>query len=478
MALDTLPRQLARTRRFSLGHPVRATVSPDGGTVFFLRSRAGDDPVSCLWAVDCATGAERLLADPVRLLAGSAEQLPAEERTRRERTREMSGGIVGYAADDACGLLAFALSGQLWAARPADGSVRRLPAAGPVTDPRPDPSGRSIGYLSGGALRVIGADGETDRVIAAPEGPTVSYGRPEHVAAESMGRYRGYWWAPDGQRMLVARVDEAPVQLWYRSDPAEPGQPPAAFRYPPAGTANAAVSLWIAGVTGGPAGPLTAVGWDSAALEYLTAAGWDEAGPFAAVQRRDQRELQVLGIDAGTGATRVLAAQHDDAWVELVPGLPARTSSGVLLTSADTSGTRRLMAGGQPVTPPGLQLGEVLAVDGETMLLTASDEPTQTHVWAYDPAAGPRRLSPEPGVHHGTGRAGTVVLVSHAPGPAPGPPCGGSAVRPGRRRRSARWRSRPSWNHRRNCSPWGPGNCAPPCSCPPGTSPAIPRCRC
>jgi dipeptidyl-peptidase 4 len=58
---DALPRQLARTRRFSLGHPTRATVSPDGRTVFFLRSRAGDDPVGCLWAVDCATGAERLL---------------------------------------------------------------------------------------------------------------------------------------------------------------------------------------------------------------------------------------------------------------------------------------------------------------------------------------------------------------------------------------------------------------------------------
>jgi dipeptidyl-peptidase-4 len=420
MGLDTLPRQLARTRRFSLGHPVRATVSPDGGTVFFLRSRAGDDPVSCLWAVDCATGAERLLADPVRLLAGSAEQLSAEELTRRERTREMSGGIVGYAADEACGLLAFALSGQLWVARPADGSVRRLPAAGPVTDPRPDPAGRSIGYLSRGALHVIGAGGEADRVIAAPEAPTVSYGRPEHVAAESMGRYRGYWWAPDGRRMLLARVDEAPVQQWYRADPAEPGQPPAAFRYPPAGSANAAVSLWIAGLAAGLPGPLTAVGWDSAAFEYLTAAGWDEAGPFAAVQRRDQRELQVLGIDAGTGATRVLATQQDDAWVQLVPGLPARTPSGMLLTSADTDGTRRLVAGGQPVTPPGLQLGEVLAVDGETVLFTASDEPTQTHVWAYDPAAGLRRLSSEPGVHHGTGRAGTVVLVSHTPG-RPGP---------------------------------------------------------
>jgi dipeptidyl-peptidase 4 len=59
-----LPRQLARTRRFSLGHPTRAMVSPDGRTVFFLRSRAGDDPVGCLWAVDRLTGTERLLADP------------------------------------------------------------------------------------------------------------------------------------------------------------------------------------------------------------------------------------------------------------------------------------------------------------------------------------------------------------------------------------------------------------------------------
>ncbi|HEX3387617.1 MAG TPA: hypothetical protein VHT94_01125 [Streptosporangiaceae bacterium] len=34
LPLDALPRQLARTRRFSLGHPARATVSPDGRTVF------------------------------------------------------------------------------------------------------------------------------------------------------------------------------------------------------------------------------------------------------------------------------------------------------------------------------------------------------------------------------------------------------------------------------------------------------------
>ena len=420
LPLDTLPRQLARTRRFSLGHPTRATVSPDGRTVFFLRSRAGDDPVGCLWAVDRVTGTERLLADPVLLLGGAAEQLTAAERTRRERTREMSAGIVGFAADRGCGLLAFTLSGQLWVAQPADGSVRRLPVREPAMDPRPDPAARGIGYLSDGAVHVIGAAGQDDRVIAAPDGPAVSFGRPEHVAAESMGRHRGYWWSPDGRHMLVARVDEAAVRQWYRADPAEPGQPPTAFRYPPAGSANAAVSLWIADVSAAPGAPLTAVDWDTAGFEYLAAAGWDESGPFAAVQRRDQRHVQVLGIEPATGATRVLAEQRDDAWVQLVPGLPARTSSGVLLTHADTGDTRRLVADGRPVTPPGLQLGEVLAVDGETVLFSASDEPTQTHVWAHHPESGLRRVSAEPGVHEGTARGGTVVLVSRTPG-HPGP---------------------------------------------------------
>jgi dipeptidyl-peptidase 4 len=415
-----LPRQLARTRRFSLGHPTRAMVSPDGRTVFFLRSRAGDDPVGCLWAVDRLTGTERLLADPVSLLGGAAEQLTAAERTRRERTREMSAGIVGFAADGGCGLLAFMLSGQLWVARPADGSVRRLPAREPAMDPRPDPAGRGIGYVSGGAVRVIDAAGQHDRIVAAPDGPAVSFGRPEHVAAESMGRYRGYWWSPDGRHMLIARVDEAAVRQWYRADPAEPGQPPTAFRYPPAGSANAAVSLWIAGMAGPPGAPLTAVDWDTAGFEYLVAAGWDESGPFAAVQRRDQKHVQVLGIGPATGATTVLAEQRDDAWVQLVPGLPARTPSGVLLTSIDTGDTRRLAADGRPVTPPGLQLDEVLAVDGETVLFAASDEPTQTHVWAHHPEAGLHRVSAEPGEHGGTARGGTVVLVSRTPG-HPGP---------------------------------------------------------
>ena len=60
----SLPAQLLRTRRFSLGVPELFTVAPDGSAVLFLRSRAGDDPMACLWALQLDSGTERLLADP------------------------------------------------------------------------------------------------------------------------------------------------------------------------------------------------------------------------------------------------------------------------------------------------------------------------------------------------------------------------------------------------------------------------------
>jgi dipeptidyl-peptidase-4 len=58
----------------------------------------------------------------------------------------------------------------------------------------------------------------------------------------------------------------------------------------------------------------------------------------------------------------------------------------------------------------------VASVDGEQVLFTASDEPTQTHLWAYHPGQGLRRLSTEPGVHFGVSAAGTLVHVTRGAG--------------------------------------------------------------
>ena len=81
---------------------------------------------------------------------------------------------------------------------------------------------------------------------------------------------------PDNS-LKAAIVDNAPVTTWYLSDPTQPGAAPQAHRYPPAGTANALVTLWILGRDG----ERTAVdfGWDD--YEYLVAVVWDEHGGLA-----------------------------------------------------------------------------------------------------------------------------------------------------------------------------------------------------
>ncbi|MRT44448.1 S9 family peptidase, partial [Xylella fastidiosa subsp. multiplex] len=80
----SFPRRHARTQRFTLGAPRAFTVAPDGTRVVFLRSTSGTDRASSLWVLDTAQGEERVAADPHALLGGAAENLPPEERARRE----------------------------------------------------------------------------------------------------------------------------------------------------------------------------------------------------------------------------------------------------------------------------------------------------------------------------------------------------------------------------------------------------------
>ncbi|MEV4533569.1 prolyl oligopeptidase family serine peptidase [Asanoa sp. NPDC049518] len=397
-----------RTRNFTLGLPGQFVVRSDGRQVLFARSRAGDDPVACLWAYDVVAARERLLLDP-RDMGLDESALPPAEQRRRERSRQLAGGVTGFACDDTQSVVALALGGELVVVEPDNGVVRTLPTAGDVVDPRPDPHGRLVGYVSGDGLHLIGVDGTDARVLAAPDGPAVGYGLAEHVAGESMHRTRGWWWAPDGRRVAVARVDESGVQLWHIANLADPSAAPIALRYPVAGTANADVSLHVFDLAGG----RVEVSWDRRAHEYVTGVLWDAVGLTVAVQNRAQTRVRVLRADPDTGATTVEHEQRDPAWVELVPGTPARTAGGALIWTEDRDETRHLLVGGDLVTPPGLQVGAILAVDGGTVLFAGSAEPTRQQVWEWSVPTGLTCLTDTDGVHDGLRAGGTTVLVSH-----------------------------------------------------------------
>lgn len=406
---DTFPRQYARTQRLTLGDPRTITVAADGQRVLFARSRAGDDPVNCLWVLDIATGEERLVADPLHLLdAADDEHLPIEERLRRERMREGAGGITSYATDAASTVAAFALGGHLFVAGLLSGQARELVVDGPVFDPRPDPVATCVAYVCGRTLRIAELDGSSWE-LAGDEHPDISWGSADFIAAEEMGRYRGYWWSPDGAAIAATRADIGPVQRWYISDPANPDQQANEVAYPAAGTPNADVTLHVLALDGGS----TEVVWDRDTYPYLADVQWaDSQRLLLTVQSRDQRSLMVLAADPRHGGTEPIFADGDTAWVELVPGTPEVLDDGQLVMTADRDGARRLMVDGNAVTPIDLQVRAVVTAQDDEVYFLANPiaDATVQHVWRWRTDGTLAALTDEPGVHTAAIGGSTVVL--------------------------------------------------------------------
>jgi len=405
-------RQQVRTRRFTLGTARTFSISPDGQRVVFLRSASGSNPANSLWAYDIATAREREVADPSALSAGE-EEPGQEERARRERSRELSAGIVAYACDDAVAHAAFSLNGRLWWCDLVAGApATELPNPGSVVDPRPDPTGCKVAFLSGPRLCTVPTSGEQGCAVLAEEGG-VTWGAAEFIAAEEMDRSRGYWWAPDGKSLLVTRVDSRAVEVLWTAEGADPSVTPQQHRFPRAGTANALVTLWHVPLASS-AGERVEIRWDQARFAYLVAVHWSRHGPpLLLVEQRDHKSCAVLAVDLESSTTSLVAEADDPAWVAWPLGVPAWLEGGALLWCEASDGTNRLKVGPELITPPGLQVRAVLSTSGK-VVFSASTEPEAIEAWRWSAADGLHPLTEAGGIAHAVGEGDVRVVVSQS----------------------------------------------------------------
>lgn len=291
--------------------------SPDGRRLTFLQASAEDKNRLDLWAIDTRTGRSERLVDS-RALTGGEERLSEQEEARRERQRTAAlRGIVEYEFSADGRRLLIPLGGDLYlydlraGAKPV---VRLTHTEAYETDARFSPEGVYVSFIRDQNLFLIDLASGEERALTTDGGGLVSNGVAEFIAQEEMGRYTGYWWSPDGKYIAYARIDDSPVQEVERYEINADGARMHRQRYPAAGTPNTLVELKVLRLQTG-----EVVDLDLGLSEgYLARVSWFPDSRRLAVQRqtRDQKRLDLLQVNAATGAASVLLTETSEHWVE------------------------------------------------------------------------------------------------------------------------------------------------------------------
>ncbi len=326
----------------SLAGPVAkgVSLSPDGELVAFLRSREDDVDVLDLWAAPVKGGEPFKLID-ARALVPDAGELSEAEKARRERMRISQRGVVEYSWDEQGRYILAPLEGDVFLANRADGSVRRLTeTAADEIDAKVSPKGSFVSFVRDQNLFVVNLETGAEQAITTDGKDLITWGAAEFIAQEELDRDTGYWWSPNERYIALQRTDESPVDVIPRLDITGGGASVAQQRYPRAGRPNAVVELYVQDVQGGQRVKVD-LGADTDI--YLGRVNWAADGSVAYVQRlsRDQKRLDLLSVDPATGASRVIASQTSNAWVNVTHDFKA-LKDGNFIWSSEESGWRHL----------------------------------------------------------------------------------------------------------------------------------------
>jgi dipeptidyl-peptidase-4 len=398
-------RDYAVTRGFGLGRPVRATPTPDGKSVLFLRSQPRV-PKLGLYELDVASGKTRELLTPEQVLKGAAEKLSPEEKARRERMRVSVGGFTSFQLSPGGKLILVSLSGRLYAVERATGLSRELETGpGALLDPKFSPDGKSVAYVRDHDLYVL--DLGTQKELRLTTGGTeeVTHGLAEFVAQEEMNRFSGYWWSPDSKQIAYEKADAHGVEVWYVADPTAPGRRPHPSYYPRPGKANVKTRLGVVAVTGG---KTAWIDWDRKRYPYLASVHWPKGGPLLlTVQSRDQGELALLVVQGDK--TTTLLKETDPTWLNLAQDVPRwlADGSGFLWTSEKSGGPQLELRGPdgklvRVLVPPDAGYRSLVDVDlkKKEVFFLGGPEPMEQHLYSVPLDGGkPWKMTDRPGQH-------------------------------------------------------------------------------
>jgi dipeptidyl-peptidase-4 len=330
--------------------------SPDGSRVTFLKSRAEDFERYDLWEYNLKDRATRMLVDSEALVPGE-EKLSDEEKARRERMRVFARGIVEYYWSDDGKALLFPLGGDLYyydLTAPPDQATRRLTDTPEYeTDPRFSPEGRFVSFIRDQDIVIIDLETDRERQLTFDGTGVIKNGMAEFIAQEEMDRETGYWWSEDDRYIAFTQVDESPVGITQRYEIYADTFKVFDQRYPYAGTPNVLIKLGVIDVATGTIKWLD-LGEDTDI--YLARVDWLPDSKHVAVQiePRDQKSLDLLFADVGTGRMRPVLREESKTWINLNNDLTFLKKKPQFIWASERTGYKHLYLydlGGTQIRP-------------------------------------------------------------------------------------------------------------------------------
>ena len=403
---ESIVRALAETHYYRSGTPQSAVVTPNGQAVLFLRAEARK-PAQALFKLDLSTGRLLRLCAPDEVFK-NPEQVSPAERERRERLRLTATGFTSFElSPDALSIL-LPLASHLFIFDRMTGNVRELPVDG-AFDAHLTPDGKRVAYVRDNDVRILDIDGKSPETTITRGGTDKKpHGMAEFIAQEEFDRVRGWWFAPDGKRIVFEEPDQTNVEVMSIGDAAKPEREPEKSFYPRPGKANADLNFGIIGTSGGT--PLW-IDWDKKKFPYVATMRWEEGAPLTMyVLDRTQKNGALLAVDDKTGKTHALLEEHDDAWLNVDTSVPRWMPDGKsFVWSTERNGSwelevREVEASGtrsQPLLAAGQGYREVVDLDPDKkrVVVLEGAEPTERSIWAVPFGGGaPQLLGPAHGM--------------------------------------------------------------------------------
>ncbi|XP_027159606.1 uncharacterized protein LOC113761012 [Coffea eugenioides] len=420
------------------GAPTLVSFSPDDSLVAYLFSP--DQSLNRnLFVFDLKSRKQELFFSPPD--GGLDENnLSAEEKLRRERSRERGLGVTRYEWVKASSKkkavmvpLPVGIYIQDFHLQPE----LKIPsvASSPIIDPHISPDGTMLAYVRDSELHVLNLlYNDSKQLTSSADGINLMHGLAEYIAQEEMERKNGYWWSLDSKFLAFTQVDSSEIPLFrimHQGKSSVGSDAQEDHAYPFAGGPNVKVRLGVVSVVGGPVvwmdllcGEKVEADGDE---EYLARVNWMHGNILTAqVLSRSHSKLKILRFDIKTGCRKVLVEEEHETWITLHDCFTPLDKGlnkyhGGFIWASEKTGFRHLYLHDSngvclgPITQGDWMVEQVAGVNeaaGLVYFAGTLDGPLESHLYcaklfpdASCPLEAPLRLTREKGKH--------IVVLDH-----------------------------------------------------------------